>query len=794
MSQVIGKSIPRREDERHLRGKGRYTDDLVCDGAAFAYFLRSPHAHARIVRIETDAARRAPGVLAVLTAEDYGRDGRRPVTHHTVPNDALDGKIQAFGREDSRVLFENPQPVLAQDRVRYVGEPLASVVADTLEQARDAAELISVTYEVLEAVVDPLSAMQDDAPRLWSGLDRNIALDTTRGDRGATESAMQSAFLVLEHEFRNQRIVTCQMEPRSATGSYDAATGQYTLVSGSQGVLRVRDGLAAALGVDKARVRVISPDVGGGFGSRTQLSPEQVFVSWAAEKVGRSVHWRSDRGEAFLSDFQARDQVSRITLAFDQEGRILGLRATHIANIGAHPVAYTPISNGYRILPTVYDVPVASVHLMGVLTNTMPTAPYRGAGRPEATHAMERLLDMAARRLGIDRLEIRRRNIIPRSRLPYTTVMGLTYDSGNFLGNMEDALRLADWHGFPKRKKESLSSGALRGIGLSNYVEAPVGAVRERVSVEVDPGGRISIIAGTQSTGQGHETTFAQVVADRLGAPFEVVDLKTGDTSFVEVGGGTHSDRSMRLAGTLLVRACDELLARARASAAGMLECAGETLRFQDGLFSVSGSNETLDLFDIARSLAPDERLLGKAELGERMPAHPTGCAVCEVEIDRDTGAVAIVRYTAVDDVGQAINPLIVHGQVHGGIAQGVGQALYEHFAVDLGTGQVTGASFMDYGVPRADCLPSFTVALTEDPTQGNPLRVKGGGEGGTTPASGAVINAVVDALGEFGVEDIDMPATPARIWALMHSNGQASRPPSPHESHMIEMRPTLRT
>jgi len=491
--------------------------------------------------------------------------------------------------------------------------------------------------------------------------------------------------------------------------------------------------------------------------------PELMLVPWAARRVARAVRWRNERGDGFLSDHQGRDLTIRACAGFDRDGRMLGMQLDVIANVGATPISYAPSQNSPRIAPSIYAVPTMFMRVVGVLSNTTPVAPYRGAGRPEAMMTMERMMDLAARRLGIDRLEIRRRNLIPKSALPYRSLTGLVYDSGDFLGNMEAARKLSDWDGFVRRKAASAANGKLRGIGLANYIEAPVGAPREKVVVHVKPGREVGAVAGTQSSGQGHETSFAQVVADKLGVPFETVTYSQGDSRLIDVGGGSHSDRSMRLAGTLLVEACGKVVARARAVAARHWRVNEDDIAFADGILREAGSNRTLDLFEVAA--LTETGIRAEAEINGRIPAHPTGVAVCEVEIDPDTGHVAVMGYSSVDDVGQPINPMIVDGQIHGGIAQGIGQALSEETPFDAATGQVIAGSFMDYAVPRADTLPNFAVELAEDPTSGNPLRVKGAGEGGTTPAPAATILAVLDVLAEYGIEHIETPATPFRVW-----------------------------
>ena len=780
----VGRPLPRFEDLRLVTGKGRFTDDRSLPGQTYGVFVRSPHAHARILRLDGAAARALPGVIAVLTAADYRADGRVGVQQVPIPSDVIDYKQPAFRGRPGRPVADLPHWPFAADRVRFPGEAVALVVAETLAAARDAADAVEVDYGPEPAVVDVLDAIRPGAPLLWPEIPDNIAFEAEFGDRAATEAAMASAHLVVEHSFRNQRIANAQMEPLSALGAYDAATDSWTLISGSQGVARQRQSLSQALKVPAERIRVISEDVGGGFGARTMVYPEQLAVLWAAHLVGRPVKWTSDRTEAFLTDFQGRDMVTEARLALDRSGRILGYAVRNLGNVGAHTLSYVPLNNGYRVLTTVYDVPAAHVTLAGVMTNTVQTGPYRGAGRPEATYVIERLLDIAARRLGVDRVEIRRRNLIGHDRLPYRSVMGLTYDSGDFAGNMARALEAADWKGFTARRAAAAARGRLAGIGVANYVESPVGAPHERVVVTVKADGTVEAVVGTQSTGQGHETSFAQVLADGLGVRPEDIRLLTGDTAVVRSGGGSHSDRSMRLAGTLFVRASTDIVAQAGRVAAALLGVDVASVAYKDGLFQAARQNRRLSLFDVAQAIETDTALpddlrrplAAEATFTGRIPAHPTGAAICEVEIDPETGTVALTRYSSVDDVGQPINPLILHGQVHGGIAQGVGQALSDGMAYDAETGQVLSASFMDYAMPRADTLPSFHVEMTEDPTAGNPLRVKGGGESGITPALAAVGNAVADALAPLGIEHVDMPASPQRVWSAIRDAEKKGR------------------
>jgi carbon-monoxide dehydrogenase large subunit len=774
---MIGKPIPRIEDQRFVTGNGQYTDDIHVDGQLHAAFLRSPHAHAVLRSIDISAAREAPGVVAVLIGQDYLDDGFQGVDHVPNPVDAVDATKKAFLTSLTGSIFNQFHIPLPIDRVRYVGEAIAMVIADTPLQARNATELIEVDYDMLEAVINGSDAMQPDAPQLWDGAPGNLCFQTQIGDREAARRIIGQADHVVRREFHNSRLVNCQMEPRSAIGAYDPATDAYTLISGSQGAVRQQLCLAAALKVPPARVRVVCPDTGGGFGPRSFIYVEQLAVVWAARRIGQPVKWTSDRSEAFLSDYQGRDAIIRSTIGFSKYGRILAIDNEWIGNVGAHTVSYVPMSNGTRIMTTVYDVPVAAVHVSAVLTNTVPTAPYRGAGRPEATHVIERMLDLAAAELRIDRAEIRRRNLVPHDKLPYRSPMGLTYDSGDFARNMARALTLAQWDSFEERRAQSRANGRLRGIGLANYIESPVGAPRERIELTVRADGSVDIVSGTQSTGQGHETTFAQVIAHHLGVPMEAVKLRTGDTAFVSVGGGSHSDRTMRLGGMLLVDTANQIIATGKRVAAALFDVDPASVEFADAQFTAAARGLRISLAEIALHASKDglpgdpstKRLHAYAEVSTRVPAHPTGAAVCELEVDPDTGAVELVNYTSVDDVGQPINPLIVEGQVHGGLAQGIGQALSEGFYVDRDTGQVLTGSYMDYGMPRAGVIPPLNVELTEDPTHGNPLRVKGGGESGITPATATIFNALADALREYGSDELAMPATPKIVWEYIN-------------------------
>jgi carbon-monoxide dehydrogenase large subunit len=780
----IGRPMPRFEDLRLVRGAGRYTDDISVPGQAYAAFVRSPHAHAKILRIDTSAARRMPGVIAVLTGVDYVADGLKGALQRPNPAGAIEISIPAFAPEKRPILDERHYP-LALDRVRFPGEAVAIVVADSIFAARDAAEAVEVEYDVLTAATDSMAAI--GAEPIWpAGTADNVALDQDFGDLAAVQAAFAAADVVVERTLRNQRIASAQMEPRSGVASYDAAADFYTLISGNQGVHVPRMVLAECFGLPPEKLRLICPDVGGGFGLRNNLYPEQTAILWAAKRAGRPVKWTNDRSESFLTDYQGRDLVTTARLALTKDGRITAYQVDHIGGVGGQTVTYVPLSNAYRVATTAYDIPLMHMRIRAVMTNTVPTAPFRGAGRPEATLVLERLIDLAAKKLGMDRVKLRQKNLIAHKKLPYRTASGLLYDSGDFAGNMQKVLAFADWNGYAARKRESKRQGKLRGIGISNYVETPVGIPHERVEVTVRGSGTVELAVGTQSTGQGHETSFAQVMADLLGVHPEDIKFIGGDTAAIASGSGTHSDRSMRLGGTLMVQASNDVIAQGKTAAATILGVPEADVSFTDGLFTTPKSNRRLTIIDVARAIEESSAsgastgLHAKATFTGRIPAYPTGCAICEVEIDPDTGAIAIPRYSSIDDAGQPINPLILHGQVHGGIVQGIGQALLEDIAYSE-EGQVLSGSFMDYSMPRASLVPFFEIALAEDPTKSNPLRVKGGGEAGITPALAVVMNAIMDALKDLGVEHMDMPATPHRIWtAIQAAKAAQSTAPKP--------------
>ncbi|MBV9238593.1 MAG: molybdopterin-dependent oxidoreductase, partial [Xanthobacteraceae bacterium] len=603
----------------------------------------------------------------------------------------------------------------------------------------------------------------------------NVLVDTWFGDAAATDQAFAAADHVVRMEFSIGRVTAAPMELRAALAHYDAADGRYTLHAGSGGAVRQKQELAAVLGIAPERLRVLSFDVGGNFGSRNRVYPEFGLVLWAAQKLGRPVKYTASRSEAFLTDYQGRDLLTRVELALTSDGRFLAMRADNISNVGGWCVSLSPLGKGAALITGSYAIPAATLRARAVFTNTMPTNAYRSSGRPEVTFAIERVIDVAADQLGVDRIALRRRNLIPPTAMPYTNAVGATYDSGQYEANMDLAMRIADWSGAEKRRAAAKARGRLFGLGLANYVESSIGAPRERTEITVTPDGPIDVVIGTQPSGQGHETSFAQVIADLLMVPVEQIRIIIGDTDVVSVGGGSHSGRSMRHAATVFTKAAAGLIARGKALAALVLETSADAVTFVDGRFGSPSTNRTLDWHELAReaqrialpeALATGLTIVTDNEMHD--PVFPNGCAVAEVEIDPETGEIELTRYACVDDVGRCINPMIVHGQTHGGIAQGVGQALWEHCHLD-DAGQPLAGSFMDYGMPRADLLPSFATEIVEVLSPTNPLGIKAGGEGGTTPAPAVIINAIVDALRSYGVRDITMPATPYTIWRAIH-------------------------
>jgi aerobic carbon-monoxide dehydrogenase large subunit len=770
MPQSIGQPLPRKEDLRLLTGNGRYSDDVSLPGQAYAAILRSPHAHARIRSIDPAAARGMPGVLAVLTGADVEADGLADVPHTPIPMKPP-ADILLKNRDGSDHGYA-PQALLPSDRVRYVGQQVVVVVAETLVQAKDAAERVAVDYEPLKPVTVTAAAAEANAPRLYDHVG-NVCIDADVGDVEATKAAFARATRIAKLDTWVHRVTGVPLDVRAAVGVYDPAANKYTLHAGSGGVVRQKAELAKILGVEPNFVRVECGDVGGNFGTRNAFFPEFALVVWAAKRLGRPVKWTCERSEAFASDYQGRDQVIQAELALDDRGKFLGLRGSIVCNTGAHSVMFVPLVKCSELLTSVYRVPAAHFRARATLSNTVPTNPYRSAGRPEAIFVIERIIDVAARQFGYDRIDLRRRNMIKPSEQPYSNPLGMTYDSGDYAKVMDSALTLSDWKGFAKRRRESKKNKRLRGIGLANYLEITSGAPREWSKVDVKPEGRVEVSIGTLSSGQGHETSFAQCVGEWLGVEVDRIKLIQGDTDVVPVGGGSHSARSMRMGGVVMGKASEAVIQKATKIAGHVLETDPGDVAFAEGRFTVKGTDRSISLFEVAKAarerndLPDDLRGPLAAESDEfiRGSGFPFGCAVCEVEIDPDTGHVEIMRYTAIDDVGRAINPLILHGQTHGGIVQGVGQALWEHSHYDPESGQLLAGSMMDYAMPRAHMLPSFDTELSETLAPGNPLGVRGGGEGGTTPALGVVVNAVVDALAEFGVTHIEMPVTAEKVW-----------------------------
>ncbi len=758
----IGQPVRRSEDIRLITGHGRYTDDISAPGQAYGVFVRSPHAHAVLRGLDLGEARAMPGVLGILTAAELAADGVGLLPCDT-PLKNRDGSMMALP----------PRPALAEGRVRHVGDPVALVVAETLDQAKDAAERIAVDYAPLPATVDTAGALAEGAVAVWDDLPGqpvagNLAFDWELGSREAADAAFASAAHIVALDLVNNRVVASPMETRGCLAEWDAAERRLTFTVSSQGVHSLRDSLADILGLEPESLRVLTGDVGGGFGMKIFLYPEYPAVLAAARRLGRPVKWISERTEAFLSDDHGRDHVTHAELALDAEGVMLAVRTDTIANLGAYLSSFGPFIPtlaGSRMLCGLYRIGSVHVRVRGVYTHTQPVDAYRGAGRPEAAFVLERLVDLAARRLGLSPAELRRRNFIPPSALPYRTATGLVYDSGDFQRNLDDALALADTEGFAARKAASRTAGKLRGLGIATYVEACAGFGSEAAVMRVDRSGGVTVLIGTQSNGQGHETAYQQIVAEHLGVPPERVTVVQGDTDLIATGGGTGGSRSVPIGGAAVGDAALRIQAKAKARAAELMEAAVADVEFVAGRFAIVGTDRSLDLGEIAATAAED---IAFDETGGFKPpasTFPNGAHLCEVEVDPETGGVAVVGYTVVDDFGRVMNPLLVEGQVHGGIGQGLGQALLERTVFDPDTGQLLTATFMDYAMPHARDLPSVAFRFNEVPCKTNPLGLKGAGEAGAIGAPPAVINAVVDALAEFGIEHVDMPATPLAVW-----------------------------
>ena len=775
-SSPIGKALPRREDRRFLTGAGQYTDDVVIPGQTYGFFVRSPHAHARIRKIDTSRALKAPGVVAIFTGADLA--------------EAKVGGLPCgwlIHSKDGSPMKEPPHPALAQGKVRHVGDQVALIVAESLNQAKDAAELVDVDYEPLTAVIDPATA--DKAPAaVHDEVPDNVCYDWGHGDKAAVDAAFAKAAHVTRMDFINNRLIPNAMEPRAANAVYTRHDDSYTLYVASQNPHVERLLMCAfVLGLPESKVRVIAPDVGGGFGSKIFLYPEETALVWASKRVGRPIKWTAERSESFLTDAHGRDHVTTAEMAMDAQGGFLALRVKTTANMGAYLSTFAssvPTILYATLLAGQYRTPAIYAEVKSVFTNTAPVDAYRGAGRPEATYVVERIVEQCAREMKIDPVEIRRRNFV--TQFPYATPVGLTYDTGDYAATLDKALKMADVAGYPARKAEAAKRGKIRGLGYSCYIEACgiapsniAGALGARAGlfeageVRVHPTGTVTIFTGSHSHGQGHETTFAQVVAGKLGIPVENVEIVHGDTGRIPFGMGTYGSRSLSVGGTAIVKAVDKVIAKGKKIAAHLLEAADTDIEFDNGEFKVAGTDRKVPFAQIAlTAYVPHNYPLDKLEPGLNENAfydptnftYPAGSYVCEVEVDPETGKTKVVQFVAVDDFGNVVNPMIVEGQVHGGLAQGLGQAMLEGCAYDPESGQLLTGSYMDYTMPRADDLPKFTVGTNVTPCTHNPLGVKGCGEAGAIGSPAAFINALTDAL---GVRDVPMPATAERVWRV---------------------------
>jgi len=771
----IGRSLARFEDARFLRGGGRYVDDINLLDQLHAFVVRSPHGHAEITAIDTAAARAAPGIRAVFTFPDLAAEGIGPLP--------CIAQIATVGP-----LIVPPRHALAENRVRHVGDPVAFVVADSLAAARDAAELVAVDYRVLPAVIDGAAALAPGAPRLWDEAPGNLAYRYERGDRAAVEAAIAGAAHVVEIELVNNRLVIVPIEPRAALGRYDAASGDLDLVLTGQGVHSLHQQLAGAVfHLPPERIRVSAPDVGGGFGVKNFLYPEWVLVLLAARRLGRPVKWVAERGEEFLSSAQGRDNRTKGRLALDADGRFLALEAETVANLGAYLSTNGPGSSTNstaNAMGGVYAIPTIFMGVRGAFTNTVPIDAYRGAGKPEANYLIERLVDRAARRLGIDRIELRRRNMV--GAFPYRAALGTLMDCGRFIANLDTAAASAPTAEFATRRAASAARGRLRGLGIAAFLETARGAPNESAEIRFARNGEVSLHLGTQSNGQGHETSFPQIAADLLGLPIESFRLVQADTREVRAGHGHGGARSMHQGGAALHHAAQMVIAKGRDIAAGLLQAEPASLVFAGGSYSVPGSGRGIGLVAVALAATDPANL--PADWPDGMTpgldsyvwnkldliTFPSGVHVAEVEIDPETGRVTLERYFAVDDYGRVINPMLTIGQVQGGVAQGIGQALLEHTVYDPESGQLLSGSLLDYALPRADDLPALDITLEGLPTTSNPLGVKGSGQAGAIAAPQTIISAVLDALGPLGIDDIDMPATSEQVWRAIRSARQA--------------------
>ena len=756
--QRMGDSPRRREDARFVTGHGAYLDDLKFERLAHAVVLRSPHAHALVRSIDATVARAAPGVLAVLTAAEANADGLQPLRPYAEAN-VQTGEPFAFAA----------QPLLAMDKVRFAGEPVGLIVAETHAQALDAAELVVVDYETLPAVTSAEAARAPGAPQLSDEIPGNTCLDWRTGDMSGAEAAFAAAAHVVSLDLDNHRIVMNPMEPRGGVGMFDSVTGRYTLHVSSQNIHINRNHVARALGTEPKDVRFVAPDVGGGFGAKNFAYVEHALVLWAARTVARPVKWIASRSEVFLSDHAARDMRAEASLALDPEGKFLALRIASVANLGAYMAGAGGGVQTFQYIHlqgSVYRIPAIALHVVAVVTNTAPIGVTRGPGFAEAINIVERLIDAAAHRTGFDRADLRRWNMVPPEAMPMTNAFGFEVDSGRFAESLDQALVRADCSGFEARRRESAQHGRLRGLGFAYHIKATGGPPDENVDVRFEADGTISLITGTQHIGQGHETTFPQILAHRLGVPNARIRLVQGDTDAIPFGGGHGSSRATYMGGTAIWRASDEIVAKGTVLAADTLEASEADIRFEEGRFVVSGTDRAIGLLEVAALGRDKGQPLDTFHAWKREHmTFPNGAHVVEVEIDRDTGRVALARYTAVDDYGVLVNPMVATGQAHGAMAQGAGQALLEHATYDPASGQMLAGSFMDYALPRADDLPSFDLGFNPTRCTTNPLGVKGCGEAGAIAAFPAIANAILDALAPLGVKGFDGPATPSRIW-----------------------------
>lgn len=767
----VGQGVPRWEDPRLLQGGGQYSDDLNRPGQAYGYVLRSPHAHARIRSIDTAEAKAAPGVLAVYTGEDMAA-----ADYGGIPS------LVTRQRADGTDMFTPPNVPLRRDQVQYVGDYVAFVVAESHDAARDAAELIDVDYEELPSVTATEDVLRDGAPVVWEEAPDNVCFVHREGHEAEVAAAIAAAPHVTVLDMDITRVAVAPMEPRACIGEYDRFKDRFTLYTGTQGPHTVRQAMAEPiLKVAQNKLRVVSYDMGGAFGMRSGPYCENTLCLHAARDLDRPVKWTGDRSEHFMTDDQARDNLSKAELALDENGKFLAFRVTTTANLGAYITMFGahPCVGNLGTLAGTYATPVIFTEVTGVFSNTPSIGPYRGAGRPEAAYVLERVIDTAAAELGIDPIELRRRNYIPESAMPFQTGLSFKYDSGQFEKNMDSALSMIDYDGFSARRAASAAAGRLRGIGISNVIEQSAGGFPEWAEIRYDPSGTVTLVMGTHNHGQGHETVFRQMLSDKLGLEFEDIYYQQGDTDHGMAGTGTFGSRSSGVGGAALMLAADKVIDKGRKMAAHHLETAEGDIEFADGMFTVAGTDRSVSLGECAKllqnfMLAPAGMEVGLNEWASwRPPAatFPNGCHLAEVEIDPETGELEIVRYVAVDDVGTVLNPLLLDGQLHGGIVQGVGQILFEDVSWDRETGQLITGSFMDYVMPRADNLPNFETAVNEDAvTPTNPMGIKGAGEAGCVGAMPALMNAIVDALRPAGVRTLDMPATPERVWRALQA------------------------